>query len=506
MPSLPFFSLDHLTLIQGGETIFPNTNWATFSDEHWAIIGPNGSGKTTLMHALLGKIPRTAGEIHYHFMPDTDDHPEHHIEYVSFNSIRVRTSESAFYQARWNSGIMEPGLTVDQALSEERIWRWNPFQVLNNSPCDPDFLTRRNQIIALFRIESLLMRDVQLLSNGERRKLNIAQALLRQPKLLILDNVFEGLDTVYRKHLHQLLNELMQTSMRVYMVATDMENMLEGISHILAINNRRVVAQGARASMTQWLYHNQLRLNRGLTQKLRTTDKPDKGAKILIDMQNVNISYNGTHILENVNWRVCQGERWALLGHNGAGKTTLLSLILGDNPQAYANDIQLFGWRRGSGESIWEIKRHIGWMAPELHTHYPPLIPCIDVVASGWFDTVGVYQRLTTEQFDAVYRIMDEIGLSHLEQIKFRDSSETEQRLVLLARALVKHPKLLILDEPCQGLDQRGRKFIYHILDNSTLWAESLILVTHQTHYLPASITHILTLKAGRTLSQVVRT
>jgi molybdate transport system ATP-binding protein len=201
---------------------------------------------------------------------------------------------------------------------------------------------------------------------------------------------------------------------------------------------------------------------------------------------------------------VRRGERWALLGHNGAGKTTLLSLILGDNPQAYANDIELFGRQRGSGESIWDIKRRIGWMAPELHRHYPALMRCFDVVCSGWFDSVGLYRKCTPTQNDACRAVMEDLKISKLAQQSMKTISETEQRLVLLARALVKHPQLLVLDEPCQGLDAHNREFVYQTLDNSTHWAQSLILVTHQTHHLPKSITHSLILDKGQVAAQNV--
>ena len=115
-------------------------------------------------------------------------------------------------------------------------------------------------------------------------------------------------------------------------------------------------------------------------------------------MRGVNVSYDGVRVLRDIDWTVRRGEHWALLGPNGAGKTTLLSLILGDNLQAYANDITLFGRRRGSGESIWEIKEHIGWVSPELHVHYARNVSCLSVVCSGFYDSIGLYRRPTEEQ------------------------------------------------------------------------------------------------------------
>ncbi len=505
---IPFLSLINLTLKQGGEEVFAHTNWTVYSDEHWAIMGPNGSGKSTLMRAICGRIPVTGGKIVYHFAPKTSAKPEAQIAYVAFDAADTLASGQSFYQARWNSGVGEPGITVAETLSEQGAWHRSPFEIVEPTHITPNFDELRIRIIEQLDIKNLLAREIQQLSNGERRKISIARALLREPKLLILDNVFEGLDMDYRKHLDQLIHTLIQTPMRVFMVTSDPEKVPASFENILVVRNNRVVAQGPRDTTLVNLARSQSHQKNETTAFHAQTSlaQPQTStSNILIQLHNVTITYNDTRILRGVNWKVCRGERWALLGHNGAGKTTLLSLIMGDNPQAYANKIELFGRRRGSGESIWEIKRRIGWMAPELHRHYPPLSSCFDVVCSGWFDSIGLYRKCTREQLTAAYAVMTDLEITTLAQQQFRNISETEQRLVLLARALVKRPQLLILDEPCQGLDKRNRQFVYQILDSTVLWAESLILVTHQTHHLPQSITHILTLHMGQTTSGGVR-
>ena len=216
-------------------------------------------------------------------------------------------------------------------------------------------------------------------------------------------------------------------------------------------------------------------------------------------MEGVNVAYGRVHILNDINWTVRQGERWALLGPNGAGKTTLLSLILGDNPQAYANKITLFGRRRGSGESIWEVKRQIGWVAPELHLYYPRGLSCLDVVCSGFFDSVGLHRRPSPEQCEAAGRWMEHLGIPHLTAASFASLSEGQQRLVLMARAVVKEPALLVLDEPCQGLDAEHRDRVLQTVDAiGTRLDSSLIYVTHDPRALPASISHLLRLDGGR--------
>ena len=220
-------------------------------------------------------------------------------------------------------------------------------------------------------------------------------------------------------------------------------------------------------------------------------------------MQNVSVSYNGTQVLERVNWTVQEGERWALLGPNGAGKTTLLSLILADNPQAYANDITLFGRRRGSGESIWEIKQKIGWVAPELQLYYRKSATCLDVVCSGFLDSVGLYRQCSAGQREAALSWMRRLSLSERAETPLEQVSEGEQRLVLIARALVKGPALLVLDEPCQGLDAGNRDRVLQAINWVGSRPEtSMIYVTHRADELPPSITHVLRLNEGRVVSQ----
>ena len=192
---------------------------------------------------------------------------------------------------------------------------------------------------------------------------------------------------------------------------------------------------------------------------------------------------------------VRRGECWALSGENGAGKSTLLSLVCADNPQSYACDISLFGRKRGTGESIWDIKRHIGYVSPEMHRAYLKNLPALDIVASGLHDSIGLYRRPKAEELEACRWWMDTFGIGPLHERPFLTLSSGEQRLCLLARAFVKDPALLVLDEPLHGLDTRRRALVRRIIEAFCRRpGKTLLMVTHYEEELPACIDHRLRL------------
>ena len=200
--------------------------------------------------------------------------------------------------------------------------------------------------------------------------------------------------------------------------------------------------------------------------------------------------------MKDLDWTVRKGEHWSLSGQNGSGKSTLLSLVCADNPQRYACDISLFGHKRGSGESIWDIKRHIGYVSPEMHRSYRQNIPTIEIVASGLKDTIGLYTRPNEAEKEQCRKWLQVFGIAHLEERKFMEMSSGEQRLVLLARAFVKEPDLMILDEPLHGLDDENRRMVKAIVDEYCQNPDvTLIYVTHYQNELPNCIDNSLYLK-----------
>ena len=228
---------------------------------------------------------------------------------------------------------------------------------------------------------------------------------------------------------------------------------------------------------------------------------PD-GAEALIEMKDTTVKYGDLVVLDRLNWAMKRGENWAILGPNGAGKSTLVKLILGENPQAYANQIFLFGKRRGSGETIWEIKKRMGVVSAELQVQYRKKMSAYEVIASGFFDSIGLYQAPTPEQREAVDRWVDLLKIKDLAKEPYHQLSFGQKRMILLARAMVKSPVLLIADEPCHGLDVANRRRILKILERIGQTQTNLLYITDRRDEILPCITHVMRLQKGKFLQQ----
>lgn len=491
----PFITFRNTTLRLGDHLVFRAMDWALRAGEHWAVVGANGSGKSTLLRALMGEVPVVRGEIEYHFAgprtgPQAADYatvPENEIACVSVDDHRQRVAHAmSFHQARWAPVEQPGGLPTAGGLAAEAA---------------PEARARR--VAAWLGISHLRKRPITQLSNGEMRKTLLARALAQQPRLLLLDEPFAGLDRASRRTLNSILNRLMAEGLPVVLATARPDELPGRINRVLLVDKYRVVDAGPRRTLARRAAAF-IRVNRasgqGAPVAALPSVEPGRGVpETLAVLHHVRATYGRARVLAGVDWTIRRGEKWALLGPNGAGKSTLLSLILGDNPQAYANDITLFGVSRGSGESIWDIKGRIGWMAPELQFHYDADTPVLDVVCSGFFDSVGLYACCTPAQRRRSRAWLRALALETHARDPFGLLSDGEQRLVLLARALVKRPWLTILDEPAQGLDPRNRTRVLGVIEALCQCpAATLVYVTHHANEVPGGVSHELQLRAGR--------
>ena len=431
--------------------------------EHIAFVGPNGGGKSVLAQTITGKYPLREGRIVY----DTALLPVYkNIRLISFKDSYGPADSSYYMQQRWNSQDREE----------------SPFvrDVLAGMICGEDSL------LSLFGVDKMLDKQLVLLSSGEMRKFQLTKALLGRPRILIIDNPFIGLDVEARALLCDLLRKLVGVGdVQIMLLLSKTDEIPDFITHIVPVGD---MCCGDKINIRD--FHD-IKPETPVIDELSPPGilATDDDNEVIIEMRDVSIKYGERTILDSLNWTVRHGEKWSLLGRNGSGKSTLLSLVCADNPQGYACDISLFGSRRGSGESIWEIKKRIGYVSPEMHRSYSENIPAINIVASGLHDSIGLYVRPRPEHFAVCEWWMNVFGVLHLKDRMFLQLSDGEQRMLLLVRAFVKDPELLILDEPLHGLDARSRLLVRAVIEAFCRRSDkTFIMVTHYEHELPECV------------------
>ena len=435
-----------------------------------AIAGLNGSGKTLYVERLRRQLASDS------------------VRYIAFTDSYGANVDGQYYlQLRWNQhDIDHETPTVGELLQRAFLL------------AGPDTTERRHQqqqLYKMFHLEEVMDKYIITLSSGELRKFQMAKTLFANPRLLIMDNPFIGLDAQTRDLLKTLLQQVAtERNMDLMLVMSKTDDIPDFVDQVIEIKEGETLPPCSRAdyyARQQPIPPRVLPVSQQeAILSLPYTDR-DYDCRHVVDMHHVSIRYGERTILSDLDWTVCNGDRWALSGQNGSGKSTLLSLICADNPQSYACDITLFDRPRGTGESIWDIKKHIGYVSPEMHRSYKRNLPAIRIVASGLMDSIGLYAVPNGQDYEKCRWWMNIFGIGQLADKPFLQLSSGEQRLVLLARAFVKDPQLLILDEPLHGLDLWNRRLVKDVIETFCQRRnKTMIMVTHYQEELPDVITH----------------
>lgn len=502
-------------------------NFVLESGEHIAVMGPNGGGKSCLVDLLTGKNLLMQGTLEYDFGPDTKPTAYGNIVQLTFEDALGSVEKPYYFQQRFNSqdrdesplvmtvlkralasgNVSATGLTADEARMAGHGLTLEDARAAGAED-DSEFL--QNPLLDTFMMRPLLQKRMVLLSSGEMRRYQLFKYLIKKPHVLIVDNPFIGLDAPMREQLSDFFQMLVDSQeVQIIMILSMLDTVPDFMTHVVEVKDmvvgEKVTREAYLAAKDDFAASKLSRLSDDLKQEMlnlpvllpanltidgSVTDE-------IIDIRDLSLQLPDTdRVLYNgLNWTVRRGDKWALQGRNGAGKSTLLSLICADHPAAYACDISLFGRRRGTGESIWEIKKHIGFVSPEFHRAYKENRPAIDIVASGLHDSVGLYKRPRPDQVDTCLFWMRVFGIEQLKDRMFLTLSSGEQRLCLLARAFVKDPALLILDEPLHGLDTYRRNLVRDIIATFCQRPDkTLIMVTHYVEELPGEITQSMVL------------
>ncbi|MGL4629699.1 MAG: ATP-binding cassette domain-containing protein [Leadbetterella sp.] len=453
-----------------------------------AIYGAVGSGKSMFLDAILKKIFPSQGSIKF---DATQKIIGVHKDY-SFH--RIVGGAYQYYQQRFQQDSSEVGPSLREVLMHQVL----PLYTLDLKSVDilkPKYEEKwLQEVCYLFDIGHLLDRKITGLSHGETRRSLLAYSYLEKPDVWVLDNPSAGLDIQHRKQVQEILSKL---SIPIFWTGRK-EDAPDQINKVIHLENGTLAFCGVPTDYEVLLEKNS-----------KNTISPSKTRFDLspvladfttcIELKNTSVRFGEKTILSDIDWKIQKGEKWALMGINGSGKSSLLSLITGDNLQCYSNDIWLFDKKRGTGESIWDIKKKLGFVSPEMHTYFNRNIRIWKVVASGLLDTIGLHKEISSTERDKVDSFLDAFGLLALAERSLSQVSFGQQRAALIARALIKNPPLLILDEPCQGLDYEQMLHIRGIIEQLIQSDKiTLLYVSHTQEEIPSMVDKFYVLEDGR--------
>jgi len=448
-------------------------DWTIEPGQVWAILGSSGSGKSALAAAVAGAGVLIGGE--------------------RLGAV----TNAGLVSLEAQAALIERERQRDDSDLTDVVSQGTPVKEMLDEVCRDAVLQAK--LAALFGLESMLDRGFLKLSSGEARKLLFIRAVTSQPGMLIVDGPFEGLDAQTVPLLGEFLQQL-ATELPMLLVINRFDELPAFVTHVALLENGRLTSTletrdtAAMESLGQLLH-------------LKTTDidippaiagespPPLNPDDPLVLIRDAHIRYSDNLVFEHLDWRIEPGQHWQLTGPNGSGKTSLLNLITGDHPQCYNNDIFVFGYRRGNGESIWDIKRHIGYVNSALQWDYRVGINCRNVIISGFYDSIGLYARATDLQKAVAMQWLRILGFEQHANQQFTRMSYGGQRLLLIARAMVKHPHLLILDEPCFGLDDMNRQRVLALIGKICAGSETTVIyVNHHAQDRIEGIDHHLAL------------
>lgn len=444
-------------------------HWRMERASRWCVIGRNGAGKQYVDKLVLGTLSDVGSE-------------------AVKREVAVEQIRLVSFEAQQLVYENELRLAANDSIADEE-----------SATRAKDFLPARqldHPLIDRLEFRHRLSTPYSRLSTGESRKLLVLQAVLEGARLLILDNPFDSLDSGACKSLSEALASLRDDGITLLLLLSNRQDIPVWCENLAVIDGGQLeLLDSCDDSETH------SRINRLLSNEHgHQPDWPDTAVPLrdyrhptLVELKDCTVSYSGAPVLAGVEMTIAPLQHTLVTGENGSGKSTLLGLITGDCPQCFSNDVTVFGHRRGSGESVWDIKRNLGIVSNELHRRYRVRCSALTVVCSGFFDSIGVYDPVGDQQLDIANQWLAAAGLGGRGEESFREMSYGEQRLVLIARALVKSPLMLILDEPTQGLDEINRSRVMNLLETLNARRHStVVFVSHRSdEHLPLFQQHI---------------
>ncbi|MGO1189890.1 ATP-binding cassette domain-containing protein [Vibrio casei] len=443
-------------------------NWQIKPSQHWVIFSSYSHCGSVLGKVLSG------------------------YDKVACQNIEGLPDSIGWVSLSLQQDLLEKELAEDDTDFMDRFDYGSSVEALVQEECVHD--TQLEALLVLTDLLHLRQRGFRQLSTGETRRVMLARALAKEPELLILDEPYAGLDLAHQQSLSALLMQLSHRMQLLIMTSRE-DEIPQCITHVAMfhseIKKSGEVVNKLSDTMTieKWHAHPvmaqlmvlSVERSQEVLDLIKSRRYQPKYPDPLVELKSGKVEYTDGLIFKDVNWRINNGEHWQVRGPNGCGKSTLLGLILGDHPQCYSNDITLFGKPRGSGETIWQVKEQIGVVSSALHLQYRVSCSAVDVLLSGFFDSIGLYQKPSKKQVDLAKDWLAILHMSEFEKISFKQLDYGQQRLLLIGRALIKQPVLLILDEPYQGLDFINRKLVMNTLN--MIAQENLSQLLYVSHH-----------------------
>ncbi len=479
----PIIELRDIQVRIGSQVVLSDMNWELSPGENWAILGANGAGKTTFLRLVRGDIWPTPGRGTRAYYVNGA---------ITSSPIRFRT---------------QAGIVSSDLLDQYRRMGWNVTgsdvilsgfwgtAYVHQRP-DAFQIEQTRSIIETLRLEQLAQRRVLTLSRGESKRILIARALVHNPKLLILDEVCESLDESAKECVLDTIQEIAEKGTQLLYATHNTEDLVPAVTHILKLDAGRIVNRDAREQVSLPEREPIVVSAKQVKSHIRAARQEVNDNEFLIRIKDTDVYLGGRKILHDLNWTIEPGENWAVLGENGSGKTTLLKLLIGDVKPRHGGSILRFG--NNNLKTIWEIRRRISLVSADLQAIHMNSQTGLQTVVSGFFGSIGLHDTPDQQQVRTAGDWITLLGLDSLAERDIQTLSYGQLRMLLIARATVTNPDILLLDEPTAGLDVSATRNTLSLVESLTRHGTSIVYVTHQQELIPRCITNVAVMQVGR--------
>jgi molybdate transport system ATP-binding protein len=476
-------SLDDVDVRLWGAEILSGVTFALREGESWAILGGNGSGKTTLLRLLRGDVwphPGSRGRRVYHIPDGPSESPIGARERIAFVSAEA---QDAYERREWNVRVED----VVRTGFAGGVWVTEPLSAGQE--------LRVDEAIELLGIGHLRDESILEVSTGEARKALLARALAPRPRALLLDEFCNGLDDASRRALLDVISGIARSGTPVVLATHRLDEVVPEVTHAAVLERGRILAQGPRESVLPLWPPAPLP-----PASAAPVPAPHREGRTLVSIEHADVLVEGRRVLRDVSWRMRDGENWVVRGPNGAGKSTFLRLLLAEEHAAPGGRIERLDL--GDRPSVWDVKARIGAVTPRLQADHRLDAAGEEVVLSGFFASIGLGGEPSPAQREAAARWMDRLGVGQLARRRIDSLSYGELRKLLLARALVVEPEVLLLDEPFNGLDPASREETMRVVQDLCESGTRIVLVTHHDSEVVPAVNRELELRDGRIVRQ----